>query len=136
MSCDKVFIIDDEEDNLACLTEIITKEGLEVQAFSSGSDALAKMQTEVPAMIFLDIQMPGMNGFEVLKAIRQVDALLKVPVVFLSAISSVTGESYDPDTIQSKYGVRPDAFVPKLIEPDTIKQQLKKFIKDKPAEIH
>ena len=132
MSYGKVFVIDDEEDNCVCLQEIISNAGYEVETFSDSSKALTEVKTTVPAMIFLDIQMPKMNGFEVLKVIRQTDSLSKVPVVFLSAISSVTGEDYDPETIQSKYGVRPDAFIPKTIEPKIIQEHLKKFIEDKP----
>ena len=131
MSYEKIFVIDDEEDNCMCLKEIISLAGYEVETFCDSSEALAELKTTVPAMVFLDIQMPKMNGFEVLKKIRQIDSLSEVPVVFLSAISSVTGEDYDPDTIQSKYGVRPDAFISKTIEPKAIQEHLKRFIKDK-----
>ena len=131
MSHGKIVVIDDEEDNCVYLKEIISKTGYEVETFCDSSEALAKIKDSIPAMIFLDIQMPGMNGFEVLKVIRETDSLSEVPVVFLSAISSITGEEYDPETIQSKYGVRPDAFIPKMIEPAVIQEHLNRFIKDK-----
>ena len=131
MSHGKVFVIDDEEDNCVYLKEIISKAGYEVETFSDSSKALAEIKVSVPAMVFLDIQMPKMNGFEVLKVIRETDSLSDVPVVFLSAIGSITGEDYDPETIQSKYGVRPDAFISKMIEPMVIQEHLKRFIKDK-----
>jgi two-component system cell cycle response regulator DivK len=133
MAHGKVFIIDDEDDNLAYLSEIITGAGYEAEAFSDGSEALIKMQVETPEMVFLDVQMPHMNGFQVLKAIRENDMLAKVPVVLLSAISAVTGDEYDPDRIQAQYGVRPDAFISKPIRPEGVREQLARFVKPKPS---
>ncbi|MHC4487623.1 MAG: response regulator [Planctomycetota bacterium] len=133
MAHGKVFIIDDEDDNLAYLSEIITGAGYEAEAFSDGSEALIKMQAETPEMVFLDVQMPRMNGFQVLKAIRESDILAKVPVVLLSAISAVTGDEYDPDRIQAQYGVRPDAFISKPIRPEGVREQLARFVKPKPS---
>ena len=80
-------------------------------------------------MVFLDVQMPIMDGFQVLKGIREIYSIVNVLVVLLSAISAVTGDEYDPDMIQSHYGVRPDAFVSKPIKPDSVREQLAKFIK-------
>ena len=133
MTHGKVFIIDDEDDNLAYLSEIITGAGYEAQTFSDGAEALDQMKTETPDMVFLDVQMPRINGFQVLKGIRESDNLANIPVVLLSAISSVTGTEYDPDTIQSRYGVRPDAFVPKPIKPDSVREQLTRFVKSVPS---
>ena len=129
----KVFIIDDEDDNLAYLTEIITAAGYHVEAFSDGSEAVTKMKAASPEIVFLDVQMPRMNGFQVLKAIREIDSLDKVPVVLLSAISAVTGDDYDPVTIHARYGVRPDAFVSKPIKPESVREQLVKFVTPKPS---
>jgi CheY-like chemotaxis protein len=86
------------------------------------------MEAAPPDLLFLDVQMPGMNGFQVLKAMRARGALARVPVVLLSAIGSVTGENYDPDMIEERYGVRPDAFVPKPIEPGRVEAALEQFL--------
>jgi CheY-like chemotaxis protein len=129
MTNGKVFVIDDEDDNLAYLSEIITSVGYEVNTFTDGAEALAKMKTETPDMVFLDVQMPTMNGFQVLKGIREIDSAANVPVILLSAISAVTGDDYNPQTIQERYGVRPDAFVSKPIEPSKVREQLAVFIK-------
>ena len=129
MANGKVFIIDDEDDNLAYLSEIITSAGYEAETFSDGSQALVKMKEDTPDMVFLDVQMPIMNGFQVLKGIREIDSTANVPVILLSAISAVTGDEYNPETIQERYGVRPDAFVSKPIEPDKVREQLAEFIK-------
>lgn len=133
MACGKVLIVDDDDDSLAYLSSIVGEAGYAVDTLSDGSEAVARMRAEPPDMVFLDIQMPRVNGFRVLKAMREEESLAGIPVVFLSAISSVTGESYDPDKIQAQYGVRPDAFMPKTIEPDAVRKQLAVFVESKSA---
>jgi putative two-component system response regulator len=131
MSHGKIFVIDDEDENLAYLEAIIKAAGYDVETSSDGAEALTRMQAQVPDMVFLDVQMPGMNGFQVLKSIRQTEDLAEVPVVLLSAISAVTGDEYDPDVIESRYGVRPSAFVSKPIEPELVQEQLTIFVGNK-----
>jgi len=128
MACGRVLIVDDDDDSLAYLSNIVGEAGYEVETLSDSSEAVARMQADPPDMVFLDIQMPRTNGFQVLRAIRDADNLAGIPVVFLSAISSVTGEGYDPDKIYTQYGVRPDAFMPKTIEPDAVREQLAAFV--------
>ena len=132
MACGKVLIIDDDDDSLAYLSNIVSEAGYTVDTLSDGAETVTRMQAEPSDMVFLDIQMPRMNGFQVLKAIRKEERLADIPVVFLSAISSVTGESYDPDKIQAQYGVRPDAFMPKTIEPKAVREQLATFVESQP----
>ncbi len=134
MARGKVFIVDDDPDNLAYFSHLVTEAGYGVETHSDGSEALARMRAEPPAMVFLDVQMPHMNGFQVLKAIRESEDLAEVPVVLLSAIGAVTGEEYDAEKIESRYGVRPDAFMPKTIDPQVVQEQLSRFIKPQPAE--
>ena len=133
MAHGKVLIVDDDKDNLAYLSSIIVNAGYTVEVLADGTEAATRMQDEPPDMVFLDIQMPHTNGFQVLKTIRETESLSEIPVVFLSAIGSVTGEDYDPDKIQAQYGVRPDAFMPKTIEPSMVREQLDTFVKSKSA---
>ncbi len=124
MACGKVLIVDDDVDSLAYLSHLVGEAGYRVDTLSEASKTVSRMVTAPPDMVFLDIQMPRMNGFQVLKSIRATDGLADIPVVFLSAISAVTGESYDPDKIEAQYGVRPDAFMSKTVEPTAVREQL------------
>jgi len=100
MTQKRVFIVDDEDANLAFLSAILTDAGCDVQAASDGQAALTSMEAAPPDLALLDVQMPGMNGFQLLAAMREREALATVPVVFLSAIGAVTGEDYDADSIE------------------------------------
>ena len=90
MALDKIAVIDDDEDVLAVLTDIISQAGHEPIVISDSTVALEQLVADPPAMIFTDVQMPGLNGFQLLKAIRENEKLAKTPVVILSSISAVT----------------------------------------------
>lgn len=78
--------IDDDEEDLDILDEAlheISDSFTCVRAFS-GREALILLQSTIPDYIFLDINMPKMNGFEVLRLIRRQPKLDKVPVIILS----------------------------------------------------
>ena len=124
----KVFIIDDDNDVIAFLRSVASKAGHEAEAFTDGAEALEALTTQCPGVIFLDVQMPKMNGFQVLKEIREKEHLADVPVVMLSGISAVTGDDYDPDVIENRYGVRPTAFVNKGGNPAKICEELEPFL--------
>ena len=123
-----VFVIDDEQDNLDYIEAILNEAEYGVQTFTSGAVALEKMKKTPPDMVLLDVQMPGMNGFQVLKAMQTDEELKTIPVVFLSAIGAITGIEYDSAEVESRYGVRPNDFIPKPIDPDKIIAKIKKLI--------
>jgi DNA-binding response OmpR family regulator len=79
-------VIDDERDILACLDEVLTSEGYRVTGVVSGGEALDLLRTDPPALVILDLRMPGMNGIEVLQAIRRTHA--ELPIVICSALGS------------------------------------------------
>ncbi len=131
MACGVVVVVDDEQDNLDFMKEIIQDAGHMAVTSRDGRAALALMEGQRPDMVFLDVQMPGINGFEMLKAIRETAGLAGLPVVFVSAIGALTGEDYDPDMIERRYGVRPDAFLPKPIDAESVTGQLAAFLSEK-----
>ena len=120
MAGQKIIVVDDEQDNVDFIMAILSDASIDAVGFTDGSEALEEMNRETPRLAILDVQMPVMNGFQVLKAMRDVEALTDVPVIFLSAIGAVTGEDYDPEVIEKKYGVRPNAFVSKPIDQDRV----------------
>ena len=80
-----VLIVDDLPDNLLALEAVIRLEGRTVFQASSGEEALALLLTHEFALAILDVQMPGMNGFELAKLMRGTEKTRHIPIVFVTA---------------------------------------------------
>ena len=66
-----IMIVDDEEMMRALLEKILVREGYQISTAVDGRDALEKLETEQFEMIISDMKMPHINGFELLKAVKQ-----------------------------------------------------------------
>ena len=84
----KIAIIDDEKDIILLLSIELQGEGYEVITASDGEAGLKVIQEELPDLVLLDIMMPKVDGFEVLKALRDNAETRKVPVILLSERNS------------------------------------------------
>jgi len=81
-----VLVVDDVPDNLLVVSDLLREAGYAVRAANSGPVALRyAAQTPQPDLILLDIMMPGMDGFEVLRRLQQDPESAEIPVIFLSA---------------------------------------------------
>ena len=81
-----VLIVDDVVDNLHMLTDMLEAQGHEVRIAMSGKEALEKIAEKHPDLILLDIQMPGMTGYEVCEKVKANKKTEDIPVIFLSAL--------------------------------------------------
>lgn len=79
----KLLLVDDEESIQLVYREEFEDEGYQVISALNGADGLAKFKEEEPDLVILDIQMPGMNGVEVLRQMKMLKAT--VPVILSSA---------------------------------------------------
>lgn len=82
-----ILIVDDNPQNLQVLGKILLENKYKIEFSTSGEAALKWLKTRKFDLILLDINMPGMNGFEVCSEIRATPELNNVPVIFLSADS-------------------------------------------------
>jgi DNA-binding response OmpR family regulator len=81
----KILCVDDEEDILNFLELVLSEKGYDVVTASGGQEALTKAQMERPDLVLLDIMMPQMDGWEVLKLLRVDEETAEIPVAMLSA---------------------------------------------------
>jgi signal transduction histidine kinase len=82
----KILCVDDEKLNLKLLKSILVPEGYEFQGAESGEIALTQAAQESPDLILLDIMMPKMTGFEVLRKLRGDEKTRLIPVVMITAL--------------------------------------------------
>ena len=81
----KVLVVDDEPNVLRSLAQYLTIEDFTVETASNGMEALEKVESFHPELILLDVMMPGMDGFELMREIKLDQALMRIPTVFLTA---------------------------------------------------
>ncbi len=84
---DKILIVDDEPDIVKLIQILLSKEGFNTICALNGPDALKLAQKENPDLITLDIMMEEMNGFEVLRALKEDPTTKGIPVVMLSIVA-------------------------------------------------
>jgi signal transduction histidine kinase/DNA-binding response OmpR family regulator len=77
----KIMIVDDISYNILVLKQLINSEDTTFVEAKDGTDALAKLKTEKPDLIFMDIRMPGINGFDATELIKQDKELKNIPVI-------------------------------------------------------
>jgi DNA-binding response OmpR family regulator len=81
----KILVVDDEDDILHFLELVLREKGYDIVTASGGHEALTRAQVERPDLILLDIMMPQMDGWEVLKLLRVDEDTAQIPVAMLSA---------------------------------------------------
>lgn len=84
---DYILAVDDTPASLRLLTDILNGEGYSVRSAINGELALKAATTQPPQLVLLDVNMPGMDGFEVCRQLKQLPSLHDVPVIFVSALS-------------------------------------------------
>src|SRR6218665_1434737 len=83
-----ILIVDDNQENLFSLRTLLHLHSFEVDAASSGEEALKKILQSTYALIILDVQMPDMDGFEVAEALSGYSKSKDIPIIFLSAVNT------------------------------------------------
>jgi CheY-like chemotaxis protein len=89
MDMKKILIVDDEPDLLRLLSYWLRQMGYHIVTAASGEDALTQVQAERPSLVFLDVQLPIIDGFEVCRRLKADKELKHIPVIFLTADASV-----------------------------------------------
>jgi signal transduction histidine kinase/FixJ family two-component response regulator len=117
----KILVVDDNLDNQAVLVDLLSPLGFFVETANNGCDGLEKARQWQPDVIITDSIMPKMNGFELIRQIRQ-SPVLKNKVIIASSASR-----YEEDRRKS-LSVGSNAFLPKPIQTETLIKQLQKLL--------
>jgi len=89
-STEDILIVDDTPANLDLLEKILTGAGYQVRSAGSGEVALRSVWVEPPGLILLDVKMPGMDGFEVCRRLKDDKRSCSIPIIFISILEDET----------------------------------------------
>lgn len=115
----KILVVDDEPKIRRILRQTLVKDGYEVLEAAGGREALEKVESDSPSLILLDIMMPDMDGFEVLKELRKKH---DIPVIILSAKDDLIDKA-----VGFTLGV--DDYVAKPFSPLELKMRVKAVLR-------
>ncbi len=85
-----ILVVDDSPTERFFLTDLLTKRGYEVLTAENGDDALAKIRLERPALVVMDVVMPGSSGFQITRALNRDPATQSIPVILCTSKSTET----------------------------------------------
>jgi len=88
-SAGRILVVDDNPHARELLRASLVAEGYTVTLAEGGEEALAKVAEEVPELILLDINMPGLNGYEVCSRLKGTEATRLIPIIFLTSMSDL-----------------------------------------------
>jgi two-component system, cell cycle response regulator DivK len=117
----RILIIEDNENNLYLQTFILQKNGHEILQARSGESGIARAAEELPDLILLDIQLPGMDGYTVAEALRKNPAMMNTPIVAVTSYA-MTGDR------ERILAAGCTSYIEKPINPDTFHAEVTQFL--------
>jgi CheY-like chemotaxis protein len=118
----KILLVDDRPDNLMALEAILASLDQELVTASSGEEALKRLLIDDFAVILLDVQMPGMDGFETAHRIKQRGRTRDTPIIFLTAIDR------EPHHAFRGYAVGAVDYIAKPFDPWLLRAKVSVFV--------
>ncbi|MFP9113169.1 response regulator [Flavobacterium sp. RHBU_3] len=118
-----ILIVDDQRENILPLKKILALHNLDSDSAESGEEALIKILKTDYSLIILDVQMPGMDGFEVMEIMAGSSRTRDIPVIFLSAINK------EKKYISKGYETGAVDYITKPVDPDLLILKVKTFLK-------
>ncbi len=117
-----ILLVDDRAENLLALEAILEPLGQRLVRAQSGEDALRCLLEREFAVILLDVQMPGLNGFETARLIKARERTRHLPIIFLTAISK------DEDYVFKGYSVGAVEYISKPFQPEILRSKVQVFV--------
>ena len=117
----KILVVDDDQLTRAVLQHNVILAGYDVIVASNGREAMQKIQEVTPDLIVVDLVMPDMNGFEMLRRIRSNKETMQTPVIVVSALQSQTD-------IEEAKASGADIYLTKPIKPEEFIKHVKKYL--------
>jgi len=132
-----ILIVDDTPANLDLLCGMLRDRGYRVRVATSGPRALAAVHAEAPDLMLLDVNMPGMSGYDVCRQLKSEEASRGIPVIFISALGEVVDKVRAFESGGADYVTKPFQFGEVLARIDNQLriQRLQRELEDRNAEL-
>ena len=117
----RILAVDDQEDNRRILRDLLTSAGFDVLEAKTGEEAVATAEAEVPALILMDIQLPGIDGYEATRRIKANPKLRAIPLIVVTSYA-LSGDEAKAFTAGA------DAYVSKPFSPRALLAKVREFL--------
>ena len=118
----RILVVEDHEENRQLLRDLLTNFGYELIEAVTGEDGLVMAEMELPDLILMDIQLPGVDGYETTRQIKAKPALRQIPVI------AVTSYALSGDDVKA-YAAGCDAYVTKPFDPAELLEKIREYLK-------
>jgi two-component system, cell cycle response regulator DivK len=117
----RILVVEDQEDNRCIVRDLLTSVGYEIVEAVTGEDGVHMAETHVPDLILMDIQLPGIDGYEATRRIKANVALQQIPVI------AVTSYALSGDDVKA-FEAGCDAYVSKPFSPRALLAKIREFV--------
>jgi two-component system cell cycle response regulator DivK len=117
----RILAVDDQEDNRRILRDLLTSAGYEVIEATTGEDAVAFAESRAPDLILMDIQLPGIDGYEATRRIKANPRLRQIPLIV------VTSYALSGDDAKA-YSAGANAYVSKPFSPRALLAKVREYL--------
>ncbi len=118
----RILVVEDDLDNLRIATTVLVREGYEVVTARDAVTALAALAASPPALVVLDLDLPGVSGFEAAKRIRERDEGRNVPILAFTALA------HRADAVRAREAGCDDVLT-KPCRPETLRERVRSFLR-------
>ncbi len=118
----RVLVVEDQEDNRRIMRDLLTSAGYEMLEAVSGEEGVAVAESQVPDLILMDIQLPGLDGYEATRRIKGNPALRHIPII---AVTSYALSGDDAKAMEAGC----DGYVTKPFSPRALLAKIREYLK-------
>ena len=117
----RILVVEDEEDNRRIVRDLLTSVGYEIIEAVTGEEGVAAAETHLPDLILMDIQLPGLDGYEATRRIKANPALRHIPIIV------VTSYALSGDDVKA-FEAGCDAYISKPFSPRALLAKVREYL--------
>jgi two-component system cell cycle response regulator DivK len=119
----RILVIEDQEDNRRIVRDLLTSVGYEIIEAVTGEEGVTAAASHVPDLILMDIQLPGLDGYDATRRIKANPALRHIPII------AVTSYALSGDDVKA-FAAGCDGYVSKPFSPRVLMAKIREFLQD------